>query len=69
MVNNRPTHKNRENRENRMETSYQPLLGLSVNTGAVCLVYLVCLVFLVSLVCLVLKGGVGFRFLITTAKF
>ena len=63
MVNNRPTHKNRENRENRMETSYQPLLGLSVNTGAVCLV------FLVSLVCLVLKGGVGFRFLITTAKF
>jgi hypothetical protein len=63
MVNNRTTHKNRENRENRMETSYQPLLFLRVNTGAVCLVYLVCLVFLV------LKGGVGFRFLITTAKF
>lgn len=63
MVNNRTTHKNRENRENRMETSYQPLLVLRVNTGAVCLVYLVCLVFLV------LKGGVGFRFLITTAKF
>ena len=66
MVNNRPTHKNRENRENRKETSYQPLLGLRVNAGAVCLVYLV---YLVCLVFLVFKGEVAFRFLITTAKF